>query len=394
MKLNHIRALAALLLACAFLIGSAHGLSAGVVAFVIGGLAVENLKPRQPGVLMAWTGVALADIFIPSVYATIQPNDSPETSALAESGVVVSNPVLDQAAKTGTKKVEIPLFNDLDSSVEPNYSTDTDTNATPKKVGTDSLDARNAYLNQGYGAADLAVELSNATPGDGNPMTRIKNRFGTYWKHQFQYRIIATARGVLADNVANDAGDMLHNIALETTVGVTDANRISADAIVAACFTMGDQFQRLRAIAMHSVPYQKLVKDDLIEFIPDSTGKLTIPTYLGLRVVVDDGLPVIPGTTSGLKYLTILFGAGAFGYGTGTPPVPAEVSRTPEGGNGGGLESIWERKTWMIHPHGFDWLEGSVAGNSPTLAELRLAANWNRKLNRKNIPLAFLQTNG
>lgn len=397
MKMSSLRAVAIVLIVCAFLIGLTHGFTAGVFAFVTGGLAVEMLRPTRPrSYLYAYTGVTLADIFIPTVYGAIQPNDSPETTVFVQSGIAVTNEVLQQAAQSGAKKITVPYWQDLDAAVAPNLSDDTDTIATPGKITTSDYDARNAFLNKGYGAADLAVELSGTTPGQGDPMTRIRNRFGRYWAKQFQYRVIAACRGILAKDILTYASDMLVDVALETTVGVTAANKISPTNVIAAAFTMGDQFEAIQTIAMHSVVYQNLVTQDLIVYLKNSDGTMSLPTYLGKRVVVDDGLPVIAGTTSGFKYVTILFGAGSIGYGEGSPKVPFEIDRIPNGGNGGGLENIWERKTWLIHPSGWDWTEGSVAGQSATLAELRLAANWTRPTGivRKSIPMAFLQTNG
>lgn len=393
--LKQARILAVAMLLCTALLTYTRGWQAGMASFVLGGLAVEAVRPKRARFcLLTFTGATLADIFIPEIYATIEPNDSPETTAFGESGVAVTNPKLQEAAQLGAKQVEVPLWNDLDFSVEPNLSDDTDAVAGVGKVNTSSYMARNAFVNKAYAAADLAVEVSKTTPGGGDPMTRIKNRFGAYWMHQFQYRLIAACRGVLAKNLASYSGDMVNNIALETTVGVTDDNKISAAAIVNTVFTMGDQFAKLGAIAMHSVCYQNLVLQELIVFVKDSTGTLSIPTYLGKRVIVDDGLPVIAGTTSGFKYVTILFGEAAIGYGEGTPKVPAEVYREPLKGTGGGVESLIERKTWLIHPAGWNWTESSVAGESATLAELRTAANWTRVLPRKNVPMAFLQTNG
>src|SRR3546814_20735498 len=62
----------------------------------------------------------------------------------------------------------------------------------------------------------------------------------------------------------------------------------------------------------------KMLKEDLINVIPDSQGKLTIPTYLQMRVIIDDGMPTF-GTGVDRKYLCILFGQGAIGYGRGNP---------------------------------------------------------------------------
>ena len=136
----------------------------------------------------------------------------------------------------------------------------------------------------------------------------------------------------------------------------------------------------------------QLRKNNDIEFIPDSEGKLTIPTYQGLRLVVDDGMTVTAGSTDGFKYTSVIYGGGAFGYGNGSPKIPMELYRAPLQGEGGGAESIGERKTWLLHPSGFADT-GTPAADSYSLAELRLAATWNRVVVRKNVKIAYLITN-
>ena len=81
-----------------------------------------------------------------------------------------------------------------------------------------------------------------------------------------------------------------------------------------------------------------------------------------------------------------------FAWGEGSPEVAAEVDRTGLAGHGGGMESIGERKTWVLHPFGFEWVEGSLAEMSPTLADLRLASHWKRVVSRKQVPLAFIKS--
>jgi hypothetical protein len=145
-------------------------------------------------------------------------------------------------------------------------------------------------------------------------------------------------------------------------------------------------------MAVHSSVMKQMVKNDDIDFIPDSQGNLTIPTFMGKRVIVDDGLTVTAGTTDGFKYTSVLFGAGAFGYGDGMPEVPVEIEREAAQGDGGGIETLWRRNTWLLHPFGFQ-ATGTPAGNSFTQAELALAAQWDRVIERKNVPMAFLITN-
>lgn len=233
-------------------------------------------------------------------------------------------------------------------------------------------------------------------------MQQVRNRFGVYWTRQWQRRVINTVLGVLNHNVATDGSDMVNSIALETTVGVTSANLFSRAAFTGAAFTLGDHFSDVMAIAVHSIVYKRMVDNDDITFerpsSPDSNIPINIagnvPFFLGKRVIVDDSMPVIAGTTSGFKYVSALFGNGVIGYGENSPLIPTEVYRRPDQGNGGGVEQLWERKSMIVHPFGHKFTSTTVAGQSPTLAELKLAANWSRVIERKNVPLAYLITNG
>ena len=331
----------------------------------------------------------LTDVIIPDVYATYGSENTPEKTAFFESGVVLRNAVLDAKANSGGTTIDLPFWKDLDSSIEPNGSTDDPAvTATPQNIKATEQIARVSYLNQGWSTADLVGEIAGSSP-----MERIRQRTSTYWQRQWQRRILAAAVGVAADNAANDAGDMTISIAAEATGSQTDATRYNRSAFIEAAFTFGDSFDAVQAIAVHSVVYKAMVKAEDVDYIPDSQGNLTIPTYFGKRVIVDDGMPVTAGTTSGFKYTSILFGPGAFGYGEGTPEVPVEVARSADKGNGGGVETLWERKTWILHPAGYKFLSATVTGQSPTLANLKLAANWDRVATRKLVPLAFVITN-
>ena len=337
----------------------------------------------------------ISDVYVPEVYASYTAVDGPERTAFFQSGVATRNPVLGQLFASGGQIAELPFWKDLDASDEPNYGTDNPSDvATPAKVETGIQVARIASLNQGYSSADLAAELAGS-----DPMQQVRNRFGTYWMRQWQRRTIASLQGVLADNIANDGGDMVNSIAGATNADVAAGTLFSREAFTTAAFTSGDHFDDYVAIAVHSVVYKRMVDNDDIDFIPDSEGRLNIPTFMGRRVIVDDGMPftAAAGTGAGAAaatYTSFLFGSGLIGFDERVPRVPVEVDREAAQGNGAGIETLWERKSWVIHPFGTAFTSTTLTNGNATLAQLRLAANWNRVVERKNVPFAALVTNG
>ena len=335
--------------------------------------------------------VRLTDVVIPEVYESYTANDSPETTAFFEAGVATRNAALDAKANEGGDQLKVPFWNDLDADAEPNLSSDDPaSSAEPKKLTSGLQVAQMAYLNQAYSTTDLAGEVAGS-----DPMQRIRDRFGRYWMRQWQRRTIACLGGVLADNVANDNGDMIEDVSIADGDNAEEENLFSRRAFTGAAFTLGDQFESTSAMAVHSVVYKRMVDNDDIEFIPDSQGRMTIPTFMGRRVIIDDGMPVEPGGSSGNVYTSVLFGEGALGYGEGSATTPVEVERNALQGGGGGVEILVERKSWLIHPFGMRIAAGTTpAASSFTLAELRNGATWDRVVERKNVPIAFLKTNG
>lgn len=336
----------------------------------------------------------LSDVYVPEVYSSYSAVDGPEKTAFFESGVATRNAALGSLFAAGGRVAELPFWKDLDASDEPNYGTDNpDDVAVPAKVTTGVQVARLAALNQGYSNANLTAELAGE-----NPMQHVRNRFGTYWMRQWQRRTIATLQGVVADNIANDSGDMVNSIAGATNADVSATSLFSREAFTAAAFTSGDHFDDYVAIAVHSVVYKRMIDNDDIDFIPDSQGMMAA-TFMGRRVIVDDGLPFTPAAGTGAgdaaaSYTSYLFGTNLIGYDEGNPVRPVELDSDPEKGNGSGVETLWERKSWVIHPFGTAFQNATLTNGNATLAQLQLAANWDRVVERKNVPFAALVTNG
>ena len=327
--------------------------------------------------------VQIADIYNPLVFEAAVDEAAIELNSFLASGVMVSSPKLDGLASVGGNIGELPFHHNLDKSGEPNYSTDVSaTKATPKKITTGKMIYMLASMNDSWSTMDLARELALM-----DPLSAIASKVGQYWATMIQKRVVASSQGIIDANAINDSSDMAIDIYNDIAVPLA-TNIISAEAILLTQSTMGDHMAVLSVIAMHSVTYTNLRLQNLIDFIPNARGEVVIPSYLGMRVVVDDGLTVINGVNSA-AYYTLLFAPGAFDNGQGRVMVPSEIRREADAGNGGGQDVIHSRKSEIIHPYGFQFDATAPAGQSATLTELA-GDNWVRVVERKNVGIACL----
>ena len=332
----------------------------------------------------------LSDMIVPEVFFAYMMKETMTKTAFFRSGIIKQDPALQAFISGGGLTTNIPSFSDLSDAVDASIGSDNPAETiTPDKIGSfRQVGIRNIRA-KAWSDMDLVREMI----GD-DPMQAIASRVADWWGRQFQRHLISSMRGIIADNVANDSSDMVIDISNDLASAITAAERISAESIIDAQGTMGDASESLSAIAMHSVVYNRLLKEDLIDFIPDSEGKIQFPTYLGYRVIKDDGLPAIAGTNR-VRYHTYLFAEGSVAYAEAPVAVPAEVDRTPEAGNGTGQESLYTRRQYILHPQGFAWLDAARVGQFPTNAECENATNWDRRYpERKQVPMAALITNG
>lgn len=331
----------------------------------------------------------LSDGIEPTVFLDYMAKNTTEKSDFVESGIIVQTPELDAIACDGSKFAEMPFFKDL-ANDEPNIVNDNPADLSePNKVGTDSQLTRKAYLHQSWSDMDLASEILGV-----DPLEHISSRVVAYWHRQRQRRVLAMVKGLIAANVAQNDSDMVIDVSNDSAGVPTAGELFSRANFTDAAFTLGDRFESVGAIVVHSRVQKRMIDNDDIDYVADSKGNMTIPMFLGRRVIVDDGMPAVKGTNR-TKFTSVLFGPAAFGFGEGKPSVPIAVTRNESAGNGGGMEELHSRKTWLLHPQGYKFTSAAVVGMSPTLAELANPANWERVFEeRKQLPFAFLTTNG
>jgi hypothetical protein len=341
--------------------------------------------------------IQLLDVIQPDFFAQYLAESSMTSTALFQSGVLIPHPLMEAEISSGGNTINIPFWGDLTSAadaggIDPNLSNDNPALlSTPKKINAHNQVVRKSYLNDSWGAMNFAGELAGS-----DPMQRIAERVMSYWDRTYEHRLIQSLIGILLSNVANNASDMVIDIS-----GATAANPIAINgtqytsasftrnAVIDAVGTIGDRMSDFKAIAMHSSIYREAAKNNEIQYIRDSDNNILFATYAGYAVIKDDSL-FMPAAG---VFLSVLFGPGAVGFASGEPSTGfgTEVWRYPDQGSGGGASTLFSRRNSIIHPLGFSFTSASVAGTSPTSAELALALNWQRvAYQRKTVPMCFL----
>jgi hypothetical protein len=335
------------------------------------------------------------NVIIPKVYRGITTLNRVENLAFFRSGAIVQSNYYNNLAigNEGT----IRFWNDL-ARTEPNLSTDSPADvAVPLGNSMGSGLYRAHFLNQGWSVADLTQDVIGI-----DIMDQIKSRTDAYWSYQLEARCIASFEGILADNIANDASDMVVDVTGTNLQNAASALALTKGRVIDAAMTAGDQFTRFNTIIVDPQVYATIAEDVTnTQVLADGqrasfiTGK-----WMGLNVVVSDQLPIVAaaGALDGdaaEKHLVIVCGPGAMLYGDATNQLirPVAIDYVEAQGNGHGVETLWERKKYIVHPNGFSFLAAAVTGINATLAQLRTAANWDRTATRRDIPIAFLKVN-
>jgi len=324
--------------------------------------------------------VKIADVIVPEVFNDYVVERTSDLARFYMGGIISNNPELDALAAAGGKLINMPFWSDLDGDDEVL----SDSGAlTVNAIGSGKDVAALHMRGKAWGVNDLAKALS----GD-DPMMAIGNMVADFWARKYRNLSIASLGGVILDNIANDAGDMVIDVSVLLAANETAATRFSAETFIDGMATFGDSLGGIVGIAFHPDIYYAVQKLDLISFAKESDGEATVETYRGLRVIVDRTLPKV-ATTDSFKYTTYLFGAGAIGLGQGAAPVPTETDRDSLAGE----DILITRSHFLMHPRGVKFNATTVTGHTPTNAEMGLAVNWTRVYERNNVRIASIVTN-
>jgi len=313
----------------------------------------------------------IEDVIVPEIFVPYVINRTAEISALRESGIITANPMLNQLVNGGGRTINMPFWLDLageEQILSDNRPLDTNKITTGQDV---------AVINY-RGNAWASNQLSGALAGS-DPMTAIGNLVAKWWDRREQRQLIAMLNGVF------------DSVSMKALVGGDADEPINADMVLDAKQLLGDAAGQLTAIAMHSATYTNLQKQNLIVYIPNSRGEVTIPTYLTYKVIVDDGMPV-KGTGEDRSYTTYLFAQGVIARGEGTPVgsfTPVEMDRDILAGD----DVLVHNRAYVLHPMGIKW-KGNPADpedSSPSNSDFEKGVNWERVVELKQIGIVKLE---
>jgi hypothetical protein len=301
------------------------------------------------------------DALIPDVWSKYFDELTAELSDILKSGIMT--PLTGFSVPTEGLTVNMPFWGDLTGEDEI-WTTGHETQ--PEAIQAKKDVAVILTRMKSYGAEDLVKIVAGS-----DPMASIGRKFAEFWARCDQKVLLSILKGIfggaLQDNLMDKSTDVMNG-----------------SLAIQALNLLGDASEKITGIIMHSsvrsdLAIKKLLDPKITE--PGTNTKPEFDTFLGRRVIVDDGAPV-----DGDVFTTYLFGSGAIAYAAGTPDNSIEMSREARKSQ----DIIIHRRQFIIHPRGVSWT-GSSAKTTPSNTELATPGNWERVFELKNIPIIALK---
>lgn len=326
---------------------------------------------------MAITTIADMQI-VPAKFTEYTIQRTTEKSALVNGGITTGNEVVGRlinGTPKGGNEIQMPFFKPL-SGEDRVFGEDPLEDADGVETG---IQKACLLIRQNYwGDTDLSYVYGGA-----DPMTAIANLVGDWWVQKEQAVILSILKGIL-----DPTSGCLKGHVNDISGNEGEAAMISVSAALDTKQTLGDAAGSLGIVFMHSAVYTKLQKNQDIVTEYDATLQIKLDTYLGYRVVVDDGMPVTGGV-----YDTYFIGAGAFvrEYGTPAGLITTEVDRDKIAAE----NYLINRRAYIMHPNGISWVANGVFTDPKAKyaanVDLQKPENWQLAFDHKKIPIAMLR---
>jgi hypothetical protein len=162
------------------------------------------------------------------------------------------------------------------------------------------------HRGRAFEARDLAALAAGS-----DPMAAIGAKVADYVANQRQKDLLSCLGGVFGSLNANDSNSAFFDLCIDSESGDTPT-ALSPRHVAQARSILGDQGDKLTAVAMHSKVYYDLVERRAIDYVSTADargttttqsggtiaaaygGEVSVPTYMGLRVIVTPLVLVLP----------------------------------------------------------------------------------------------------
>jgi len=232
-----------------------------------------------------------------------------------------------------------------------------------------------------YGRAKAWGEYDFASDITGANFKAEAGEVNEYWDEQRQATVLAILEGIFGMTGGVD-GQFVAKHTYDISNDATST--LSADALNRASQqALGDKKAKLDVIFMHSAVSTNLEGLNLLDFLKytDANGierDLTIGTFNGRLVIVDDDMPVTSDSLGDI-YTSYVFQKGFFEYENIGAEVPSELAR--DAYEKGGKTDLITRVREMVVPKYISYKgTGSV---SPTNEAFATGSNWELANNDK-----------
>ena len=323
-----------------------------------------------------------SDIIVPEIFTPYLIEATTQRDAFLSSGVV--QPMAELDASEGGDFINVPFFS---ANLSGDFEVLTDSSSlTPGKITANKQVGVVLHRGRAFESRDLAALAAGA-----DPMAAIATKVAAYVANQRQKDLIKCLEGVFGGLTSNTGAAFI-----DLSFDKTGQTALGPRQVAKARALLGDQGDKLTAVAMHSAVYYDLVERKAIDYITNTEARLStaatgastinaiagsiasayagdnsVPTFMGLRVIVSDDLA--PTSTN---YPVYFFTAGAIASGE-QMALRTETDRDILAKS----DAMAIDLHYCYHPIGARW--GTTV--NPTQAQLATIGNWTKLYETKNI---------
>lgn len=303
-----------------------------------------------------------------------------KTYAFINSGIVRrdANIISAFSSQTGAYSQRMPIYGEA-SADETNY----DGNTSMGEPGYQDSYSR-AVIAYGRQFALAEKDFSYDLIPGADFGAVLRNHIGINRDNKFEKRILDITNALFSfKDEDGEEGEPDADPSAEVNFATThtmDISSLSGGSEVIGDTTLNDAIQKASRefksdytmIAVHSQVATNLENKKLVQYAKgvDAEGvirDLSIPTWNGKMLIIDDSLPV----SADGKYTSYIFGRGMFSYADLPVTTPYEPVRDPDLA----IDKMYVRYREVIAPMGFSF-EGTPTSLSPTDTELADYKNW------------------